>query len=145
MQKWPVEIEIPVQWGDMDAFGHVNNVQYIRWFESVRIEYFLKMQLKEFVSNEAIGPILAHIEADYRLPIQFPDTVIAKTNISHIGNSSLGMEYQIYSKKANKIAATGKGVIVMLDYRSGQKQPVSAVIRNKISACQGEVRSLLEG
>ena len=38
--RWPVTLEIPVQWGEMDAFGHVNNVVYLRWFESVRIAYF---------------------------------------------------------------------------------------------------------
>ncbi len=34
--KWPVTVELPVQWGDMDAFGHVNNAVYLRWFESRR-------------------------------------------------------------------------------------------------------------
>ncbi len=143
MSNWSVKIEIPVQWGDMDAFGHVNNVQYIRWFESARIEYFLNLQLKAFVSNESVGPILAHIEADYRLPIQFPDTVLAATHISHIGNKSFTMEYMVHSVKQDKIAATGKGIIVMVDYRTGQTQPISDEIKNKIQTLQGAVISLL--
>ena len=36
--NWPIQTEIPIQWGDMDAFSHVNNVIYIRWFETARIE-----------------------------------------------------------------------------------------------------------
>jgi len=40
MNHWPISLELPVQWGEMDAFQHVNNVAYLRWFESARIAYF---------------------------------------------------------------------------------------------------------
>ncbi len=36
----PVVLSIPIQWGDQDAFGHVNNTRSIRWYESARMEYF---------------------------------------------------------------------------------------------------------
>ena len=38
--SWPVSVELPVQWGEMDDFGHVNNAVFLRWFESARIAYF---------------------------------------------------------------------------------------------------------
>ena len=40
LSRWPVTIELPVQWGELDSFGHVNNVVFLRWFESARIAYF---------------------------------------------------------------------------------------------------------
>ena len=45
--KWPVKTKIPVQWGEMDTFNHVNNVVYIRWCETARIELFRKFGEKE--------------------------------------------------------------------------------------------------
>ena len=43
--RWPVRRELPVQWGDMDAFAHVNNTVYLRWFETVRIAYFEELDV----------------------------------------------------------------------------------------------------
>src|SRR4051812_27249954 len=54
-----VTVEIPVAWGDMDAFGHVNNTVYFRWFESARIAYFEKIGLNERMKRDKKGPILA--------------------------------------------------------------------------------------
>ena len=47
LQNYPVVIEIPVAWGDMDAFQHVNNVTYFKYFESARIAYFEKIKFQE--------------------------------------------------------------------------------------------------
>lgn len=54
-----VEIEIPVAWGEMDAYGHVNNIVYLRWFESCRMAYFRRSGVIDRVEGEGIGPILA--------------------------------------------------------------------------------------
>lgn len=143
IEQWPVTIKLPVNWGDMDAFAHVNNVQFIKWFESIRIEYFMKISDESLISCKKVGPILAHISANYLAPVVFPDTVLAATNISKIGNSSFTMEYLIHSQTQNKPVATGTGVIVMLDYETGEKVSVSQEMRDKISKIQGDVLSLL--
>ena len=67
--QWPVTIELPVQWGDMDAFQHVNNVVYLRWFESARIEYADRMGLSAMMAAHRIGPILAAVKCNYRRPV----------------------------------------------------------------------------
>ena len=45
--RWPVAVDLPVQWGDMDAFQHVNNTVYLRWFETARIAYFERTGLSD--------------------------------------------------------------------------------------------------
>src|SRR4051794_8318236 len=72
---FPVVIRLPVQWGDQDAFGHVNNTVFLRWFESARIAYFGRMGLLEMMARDRVGPILASIACDYRRPVTHPDTV----------------------------------------------------------------------
>ena len=54
MNRWPVTIELPVQWGDMDSFGHVNNVVYLRWFESARIAYGNRIGLADLKATQAM-------------------------------------------------------------------------------------------
>lgn len=75
LEGFPVVIEVPVQWGDQDTFGHVNNVVYLRWLESSRIAYMRRVGLFESLEAERIGPILASIKCDYRRQVTFPDTV----------------------------------------------------------------------
>lgn len=143
LTQWPIQITIPVKWGDMDAFQHVNNTHYIRWFECVRIEYFMKIAPKELTSNKGIGPILAHIDADYLYPVTFPDNVNAHTAITKVGRTSFTMEYLVTSQKHQRPAATGSGVIVMIDYQSGAKVPIQQSFIEKIEALQGSIKSYL--
>ena len=92
--KWPVQTTIPIQWGEMDAFNHVNNVVYIRWCETARIELFRKIwgdrgiNMKEILEGNGVGPILANFNVNYKIPISYPDNVIIQTRVAQIGNTS---------------------------------------------------------
>ena len=59
---FPVEVELPITWGQMDAFKHVNNTEYFRFFETGRIAYFEKMNIEIIMQEQGIGPILATTE-----------------------------------------------------------------------------------
>ena len=86
---WPISTEIKVNWGDMDALGHVNHSVYAKWMETVRMMYFSEIGMMNLYDDSNIGPILARIEIDYELPIVFPDVVTVSTSVSRIGNLSL--------------------------------------------------------
>src|ERR1700687_352603 len=72
---YPVVVETPVAWGDMDSYRHVNNVVYFRYFENVRLEYFRQLDWFEFEKQSGIGPILAATQARFRKPLTYPDTI----------------------------------------------------------------------
>ena len=63
---WPVELDLPLAWGEMDAFGHVNNAVYFRWFESARMSYFERLGWPELQRETGIGPILHSTQARFR-------------------------------------------------------------------------------
>src|SRR5712691_11634259 len=92
-----VTVEIPVAWGDMDAFGHVNNTIYFKWFESARIAYFEKIGLNERMRRAHRGPILARTSCDFEKPLTFPDTVRASARVVRLGTTSFLMEYRVTS------------------------------------------------
>ena len=116
-----VVMTIPVAWGEMDAMGHVNNIIYFRYFESVRIDYFRKLDLIGYQQETGIGPILASTECRYKLPLQFPDTVMVGTKILSMEEDRFVMGYEVFSTRHKRIAADGEGVIVTYDYHNKKK------------------------
>ena len=132
----PVLLPLPIQWGDQDAFGHVNNVVHFRWMESARIHYFGAAGLGHMMSNQGQGPILASIKCDYRRQLNFPDSILVSASVTSIGRTSLKMAHRIYSTAQKAIAAEGESVIVMFDYQSQKPVPVSDQIRAIIDALE---------
>ena len=130
--RFPVTLEIPVAWGDMDAFGHVNNTVYLRWCESARIAYFERTGMMERMQREGVGPILARASVDYRKPVVYPATVRAKATISRIGNTSAEMRYRIELIPRGELVAEGDSVLVLIDYKTGAKVPLSEELRARI-------------
>ena len=82
---YPVILEIPVAWGEMDAFQHVNNIVYLRYSESARIAYLERVGLSDTLQTTGIGPILALIQCRYKFPLTYPDTVRVGVRASEIG------------------------------------------------------------
>lgn len=132
---FPVALDIPVAWGDMDSFGHVNNTIYFRWCESARIAYFEACGLNEKNRRERIGPILARASVDFRKPVTFPDRVRASASVTKLGNTSFVMVYRLVSE-AQGLVAEGESVIVLFDYAKGAKVPLDDELRRRIHAVQ---------
>jgi len=140
-KNWSIKTEIPVQWGDMDAFNHVNNVMYIRWFETSRIELFREvwgdkgMHMQEIMNGDGVGPILANFNVNYKLPLLYPDTVCIYTRISRMGNTSFGVEHQMKSKKnGDLVIAEADSVVVMFNYKTGKKFVITEQYKTKLKA-----------
>jgi acyl-CoA thioester hydrolase len=133
--RLPVVIELPVQWGEMDAFGHVNNVVYLRWFESGRIAYFERAGL---LSNmPKTGPILARQGIDYRMPLHYPDKVRVSCGVASIGTTSFQLSLELRSEaRGGAVAAESEAVIVLFDYQAQKKTPIPAALRAAIEALQ---------
>lgn len=134
--RYPVSITVPVAWGEMDAFQHVNNVTYARWLESGRIAYFERLGLLERMRADGIGPILARLAIAYRRPVTFPDTVVVDTTVTRIGNSSFTIASRIRSEVQGVEVATDEEVIVLFDYRAGKPTPMDERLRAAIAALE---------
>jgi acyl-CoA thioester hydrolase len=135
---FPVLISWPVQWGDQDAFQHVNNTVYFRWFETARIDYTRRLGFNEMMRQQKVGPILAAIGCDYRRQITFPDTVHIGSKIVRIGRTSLSMEHALVSQASRGIAAESKSILVLYDYAAGRPVPIPDEIRRAIEAIEGK-------
>ncbi len=137
LAKYPVAIALPVFWGDQDAFGHVNNNAYFRWFESARIAYSERIGLLDLFRAERIGPILASIACDYRRQLTFPDTVHVGVRVTRMGRTSLGLDHVIVSQSQLAVAAEGTSTIVVFDYRANKPHPIPSPLREAIEGLEG--------
>jgi acyl-CoA thioester hydrolase len=138
LHEYPIILTLPILWGNQDAFGHVNNVVYFRWFESARVAYLNDTGLQSLMSQANLGPILASIKCDFRRQLNFPDTVRVGARITRIGNKSVSMEHAIYSDALQAIAATADSVVVLFDYARQGSCMVPVEVRAKISAIEGK-------
>jgi len=128
-----VIVELPVVWGEMDSYRHVNNVVYFRYFESARLEYFRQLGWFEYEQQTGIGPILAATSARFRKPLSYPDTIWVAVRVPVVEEDRFAMEYRLVSRKLAAVAAEGTGTIVTYHYARGTKVPVPEELRRRIT------------
>jgi acyl-CoA thioester hydrolase len=138
LHDYPVRIEIPVAWGEMDAFQHLNNVVYFRYFESARIAYFEAIEMMAAMEATGVGPILAETRCRYRIPLTYPDTVAVGVRVSDLAPKGFMMRYAVASRRHGKLAAEGDGRIVTIDYAGGGKAPLPEDVRARILVLEGD-------
>jgi acyl-CoA thioester hydrolase len=137
-EEFPVLLDWPVQWGDQDLFGHVNNTVYFRWFESSRVEYLNKLGQGKMHEERQIGPILAHVDCNFRRQINYPDTVRLGSRVERIGRTSFKIQHAIWSTTQElQLSADGSSTVVMFDYQAQRPIPIPAEIRALIEVLEG--------
>lgn len=135
---FPVRLAIPVEWGEMDAYRHVNNTVYFRWFESARMEYFARVGWPEIERETGIGPILHSTAARFRAPVEWPDEVEVAARVGEVESDRFTMYYRVRSRALAREVAEGTGLIVAFDYRAGAKALLPSAIRAGIARLQAE-------
>lgn len=123
---------MPTRWGDADAFGHINNVLYARYFETARVDYFAELLDLQFVNNSPRGLILADLKLAYIQQLNHPAEMEIGSRISRMGNTSLDMDAALFIKGSDQPVATCRGVMVWFDYTANKAQPIPEEAREKI-------------
>lgn len=128
LSVYPIVHEQTVAWGDMDAFGHVNNVQYYRYIESARIAYLMALN----IFDQDILTVVASSQCKYLSPVFYPDVLHIGARIEELRNSAFRMHYVLWSKAQNQVVATGEAVLVCVTKHDSKKVNIPDSIRNKI-------------
>lgn len=122
MEQFPTQVEIPVLWGDMDAFRHVNNTRFFRYMEAARISYMESINLSLSEEHHAVGPILAETSCKFIAPLVYPDSVIVGCRTKTITSpSELEQEYLLQSGASGSPVAVGWARIAAYDYSALRK------------------------
>lgn len=118
LADYAVILKLPVLWGQMDSYQHVNNTIYFRYFESGRMAYGERIDMYRFAEELGIGPILAKADCNFLKPLRYPDTIHIGCRTAGMTRSELHQEYAIYSEALDAIAAVGTAKVVAYDYRA---------------------------
>ncbi len=137
LKEFPSVVELPVQWGEMDAAKHVNNAVYIRWGESARIAYFDKMNLDNSFT-EQIGPILGWQDCKYIFPVTYPDTISIGVKTVEIKADRFFVECHMFSHHHQRIVAINKNSIIAYDYHNLKKAALPQDWIEKIQELEGK-------
>lgn len=137
LADFPVTVEIPIAWGDMDAMGHVNNIVYFRYFETARITCFAELGLGRIEQSGDVGPILHSASCRYRIPLTHPDTVTVGAQIGDVGEDRFVMRYRAVSHRHGATAADGESLIVTFSYATNTKATVPDDLRARLLELRG--------
>ncbi|MCP5144820.1 MAG: acyl-CoA thioesterase [Gammaproteobacteria bacterium] len=132
--QYPLTLNDDVRWGDMDAFGHVNNTVYYRYFESARVLMDERISFHDAENN--IGAILAEQSCRYRIPVIYPDTLTIGLRNIEIREFDVIQEYALFSHTHQAIAATGTGRLVRFDYRNNSKVMIDDNLRRRLQTIE---------
>ncbi len=134
LAQYPIIHYQPIQWGEMDAFNHLNNVVYYRYAESARIAYLQALGM----FDGSMVTMLAQSSCQYLRPVMYPDTLLLGVRCQRLGNTSIVLEYSYYSCMQQAIVATAEAVIVRLDSAGQHKLAWSADERARLSALESK-------
>jgi acyl-CoA thioester hydrolase len=137
LPDFPITVQLPVVWGEMDAFGHVNNTVFFRYFESARIAYFDAIGYDALMAEQGLGPILAETSCRFRRPLKYPDRVVVGARVPDVSEDRFTMEYRIWSESWDSAAGKGDGLIVSFDYNAQKRVPLPESIRAAIERVEG--------
>lgn len=141
LDDYNVQFTLPVVWGDMDSFRHVNNITYMRYFESVRMVYMDRINYSEWLEKHGIGPVLKTVTCNYKMPLLFPDTVTMGVKVTDLQSDRFTMHHIVFSEKHQKIAAEGESVLVYFNFEEGRKAPIPAEMLKIMRDIQPSLRT----
>jgi acyl-CoA thioester hydrolase len=118
---------IAIRWGDLDAFGHVNNALYFKYLEEAR---FLWLIEKKIPFDGATCPVLINIGCTFLQPVFHPDNLRVDIYIGSVGRSSFMAYYRLFSSKDPiNPCSQAYSKIVWVDRSSGKSVPLPDAVR----------------
>ncbi len=125
-------LPITTRWMDNDLYGHVNNVVYYSYFDTVVNQYLIEGGFLDLETSEVVG-LVVETACRYAKPISFPEAVTAGLRIAHLGNSSVRYEIALFRGDDDDAAAEGHFVHVYVDRVSRRPGPLPEALRSLLT------------
>lgn len=123
----------PLRWADMDAFGHVNNVVFLRYLEEARIDFMFRLAPGETSVSFSGGSVVARHEIDYRVPLVHRyEPVIVETWVTEVKAASFAVAYEVKDAvgEGQVVYAQASTVVVPYDLAAGRPRRMTAEERS---------------
>lgn len=130
---YPHSRPVTTRWMDNDAYGHVNNVVYYSYFDTVVNEWLIREGLLDVEKGERIG-LVVETGCHYFEPLTYPETVTAAMRVAHVGNSSVRYEIALFGEGSDRAAAQGHFVHVYVDRATRRPAPLPEEWRRRLAS-----------
>ena len=130
-------VTLPIRWGDMDSYGHLNNVNYFRLLEEVRIQWLQEIGFPVDRQEASNGPVVISVGCEFLKPVVYPASVEIHTTVEKIGRSSIDIVHELYivtDSNAGEAPLCGRGKvrIVWIDFATEQSTPLPDELRSRL-------------
>jgi acyl-CoA thioester hydrolase len=125
---YPHFLTIPTRWMDNDVYGHVNNVVYYSYFDTVVNEYLIRAGVLDYAAGETIG-LVVETQCNYFAPLAFPERVDAGLRVARLGGSSVRYEVGLFKEGGDEACAQGHFVHVYVDRVTRRPASLPAALR----------------
>jgi acyl-CoA thioester hydrolase len=139
MDQFPLKTELRIDWSEIDAFGHINNLAIQKYVQTARVKYLETIGLMQSQAELGIGPILASTTCQYRKPLFYPGLVTVHSAFDAIKNSSFRMSHLVCNENGD-VVAEAQDILVLFDFRRQNKQVIPGDLREKIGDLQNMSR-----
>lgn len=130
---YPYLLDLNTRWKDNDVYGHVNNVEYYSYFDTVINSYLIREGGLDIHAGPVIG-LCAESHCRFLQPLAFPERVCAGLRVAHLGRSSVRYEIALYGETSPEPAAEGWFVHVFVDRQTRRSQPLPDALRTALGA-----------
>lgn len=133
---YPAKLKLQVRWADMDAFSHVNNAHYFRYFEMGRFNYFDEMGIPVVAD---VYPVIAHAQCEFRKPVVYPANAMVEVGVMAMNRGSCIIGHKITVD--GRVHAKGDVTVVWLDSKTHRSTQVSQELWDTVMRFEQEAGS----
>jgi len=127
---------ITTRWSDNDIYGHVNNVIYYSYFDSVANRYLIDVGRLDIHDGETVG-LVVNSSCDYHAPVAYPDALEGALRVDRLGTSSVRYGIGVFAEGSGKACANGSFTHVFVDRASNRPVPIPGPMRSALEAISG--------
>jgi acyl-CoA thioester hydrolase len=137
LDEFPVKINLTVNWGEMDAYGHVNNANYFRYFEASRVRYIEEIGFHEYFRSQGFAGVLSRVSCNFIVPLKYPDDLTIGTRVTEISSDTIVMEHFVASSQKG-LVAFGESELAIYDFSKDRKIQIPDFLRMSIDKLENK-------
>lgn len=134
-EEFKLSLLLRIDWSEMDTYLHVNNVNFMKYMQSARVQFWDITGLSDLYAKTKKGSMLVSTKCDFKHPLFFPGNVLIKTRVAFIKNTSFGLYHELYNDQG-VLCAEGHDVAVCFDFNIDKTFAITDELRSIMEAYQ---------
>ena len=123
MEGFNTQLQLRIDWGEMDIFLHVNNVSFFKYIQAARVNYWEKIGLTPMHNNSNTGPMLASTNCQFKMPLYYPGNVTIKSKVGFIKTTSFSIQHVLLNDNGD-VVAEAEDIVVVFNFTKHEKAPL---------------------